>query len=277
MEFLNPRFFIEDDEGNRYPVMAGGDGEGEGDGKAAADEGSEGLDGGKGGGGEDGKGPIPYERFSEVNTERQTLARTLEGYKKLGSPEEIAAKIARGEELGQGTPYTQKELKEIEGRLLAIPAFKRVVDFMEGQSKTSEAASKTFVDSMRSRTSDYMKDMGLEFKDDKDKQRTQYMIEAVLAEAVRSDPVLLQRWQLNDKTVMEDAIKAAQSVLGPLRRSINAKIQGNKSPVKPVLKAVGDKKPEAPATPEDPRDVERRILSEAADRGYKILEERGAN
>jgi hypothetical protein len=273
------RFFIEDDEGHLYPTIAGGDKEvGEGDGSEAAvgEEGSENLGEGSDGG-EGGKKPpehVPYSRFQEVNARAKELDATVKKFMALGTPEEIAARLERLKELGAASPYTEKELKEIEDRLMVIPTFRKIVEFVESQSKTSAESSKAFLGSMRQRTATYMKELGLEFKDERQRERAQFMVEGIIAEAIRTDPELLKRWQLSDKSVIDDAIKASQSVLGLLRRNMNAKVQGNKASIKPGAPFQAPKKPAEGEPPKDPRDLEREILDKAAERGFAILQDR---
>lgn len=258
---------VVDEDGSLYPVIAGGDEE-------PQPEGSENLapEGGEAPPDEPPKGPIPYERFSQVLGELKAAKAQIEKYSQLGDPEKVAQSLARLKELEGRSPYTDNEIKAIEERLLHVPLLRKMVEFIESQERLQQESSSAFLQAMRQETASYMKELGLEFKDEAQRKRAQLQVEAILAETIKSDPSLLQRWRFNDKTVLRDAIRDAQGVLGLLRRTTNAQIQKSKAPIKPVLS-----RPPAPKeseSPKDPRDLEREILDKAAEKGFAMLQER---
>jgi hypothetical protein len=272
------KFMCLDNPRKRFQLTIEGEGEGEGAGGVVIEEGSEeAQQSSNGSAGSQGRSQsIPYERFSQVNREKQELAKQLEAYKKFGSVEKLASEIARSKELTTGKRFTDAEVKALEEDLKQVPELKNVFEFVNEQKAEREEISKQFINDAAGKVSTLVKELGFDLKNPDDRKLLEFDIQAVIAERIKQTPGWLARWKRNDMSVVTDAWNKVKGIYGWTRRSNNADIQAKKlqQGARPGASgAVGkDGKPTdgIPRTAEGKVD-ERAVLAAASERGFARL------
>jgi hypothetical protein len=227
----------------------------------------------KSGGGQQRSSVIPYERFSQVNREKQELAKQVEAYKKFGSVEDLAKAIARSKEISGSKRFTETEVKALEEDLKQVPAIKQMLEYVESQTAERTEISKQFINDAASKVSVLTKELGLDLKDPKDRQLLEFDIQAVIAERIKQTPGWLARWKRNDMSVVTEAWNKVKGIYGWNRRSQNANRQASKlqpSSVGSGGKALASSAKGPPMTA-DGRIDERAVLAQASERGFARL------
>lgn len=219
---------------------------------------------------------VPYDRFSQVNREKQDLAKQLEAYKKFGSIEDLAATIARSKELSSGTRFTATELKALEEDLKQVPALREAFDFIAQQKAATQEHSSQFANDAASKVSSLVKELGFDLKNDADRRSFEFDVQAAMADRIKRTPGWLGRWNRGDMSVVTDAWKVVRPFYSRNRVAQNASIQATKlnQGTKPGPNGAapnnGQKDDGTPRT-DDGRIDERAVLSKAADRGFARL------
>ena len=219
---------------------------------------------------------VPYERFSQVTRKNQELAKELAEYRKFGDTKTLAEQIARSKELSTGHRFTETEVKALEEDLKQVPALKQVFEFVQGQSAEREENSKQFVEAAASKVSTLIQSVGIDIKDPKERQQTEFDVQAIIAERIKQTPGWLSRWKRGDMSVVEEAFKRVSGVMGWKRRSTNANTQAKKTQQnsRPGFSGSAPQsnndKDGYPRTPEGRID-ERAVLARASEKGFARL------
>lgn len=266
------------DHRKKYQLFVDGEGEGEqgGGSTGTVEEGSEeAQQSSNGSGSQQRSQTIPYERFSQVNREKQELAKQVEAYKKFGSVEDLAKTIARSKELSTGHRFTDTEVKALEDDLKQVPAIKQMLEFVESQTAERTEISKQFINDAAGKVSTLVKELGFDLKNQDDRKLLEFDIQAVIAERIKQTPGWLARWKRNDMSVVTDAWNKVKGIYGWTRRSNNASIQANKlqQGSRPGASgaAPGDNKEKGLPKTADGRIDERAVLAAAGDRAFARL------
>lgn len=255
-----------------YPIIAGGDE------TEVIEEGAEtGEEGGERGG--QGREPmIPKYRLDAVSKRNAGLEAELKKYRAYGLPDELDTKLKRFEKLASGRSMTDDEIKAVEAELKQVPAIARMLERQEREEKERTEEGTRFLEKAKKHSVGYLKDLGLEPKEEAVKTRLVNIVQAAIAEVIRMDDDMYARWRRNDLTVMDDAFKLVKGELfSGLRRSQGAEKQRLKQGAgeRPGERGKPPAQPKGKAEAEDAPIDERAILKKAADRGFARLQQMG--
>lgn len=264
----------------QHPFI-GGDGEGEGDqggGQTTVEEGSDEAQhsGDRSNGQQQHSQTVPYDRFSQVNREKQELAKQVEAYKKYGTVQDIERAIQRAKD--GGVRFTKAEQDSLDADLLAgSKSHKENTEFIKELRERETQAVKSFrEDAAPARVSTLIKGLGVQWKNDQDRVSKERHAQSLIAEEIRTNQTYMQRWMNRDMSVVDDVWKVVKPYFDHFRRTQNATIQAGKlqnSKVGSDGKApVGSQKDSNgyPMTA-DGRIDERAVLARASEKGFSRL------
>lgn len=207
---------------------------------------------------------VPRHRLNEVSAREKAHKDRLDLYSKLGTPEELADKLKRGEEMLKGRTFTPSEKDLIRTQFLeAMPEF-RV--WQADRELRTQHATRTAL----SRLDGFMGELGVTHTKDNEAEFTKRatQLENILTAIIQADPVMVSRAAVHDLSVFDDAWKEFKKAygIGQQRRQQDAKLEQLKRG-RPPLPAAAPKAQSEPGKAKS----EREIFAEANEKALDML------